>query len=79
MTATMALLSSGKAQIFNDAFIDFVDYLRVGKWNANKEIADEAAFYIDKIITTVPINYKKDPNINYIDIFEDISEDENNQ
>ena len=65
----MALLSNDKVNLFNDELINFVEYLIVTDHNKNEEMANLSAFIIDKMIINEQLDYKRDPEISFVNIF----------
>ena len=74
--ALMALLSSGKVHIFDDYFLILIQHLVNSCYNKDdnlvqsRVLADKASFILDYITANEPLNFQKNMEINYVEIFE---------
>jgi hypothetical protein len=65
----MAMLSSDKINLFNDKFIDLIEFLMVSIYNKTDEKASLGSFILDQITLNESLDYKVDPNINLVTYF----------
>lgn len=67
----MALLSSDKVNLFNENFLKLVNYiLNSSGFNKTEEDAEYAGFAIEKMIMNdETLDYKRDPDVNFIHRF----------
>lgn len=62
----MAMLSNDKVNLFNDRLYELMQYFVISEYNQSEEKAQFASFVLDKIIIKESLDYKKDPDINFI-------------
>ena len=74
--SVMALLSNDKANIFNDKLIEFMEYLVISDANKEEQEAQFASFVIDRIVLKELLDYKKDPNIDFIQVYSKYCQDQ---
>ena len=71
MFSILAMLSQDKVNLFNNRFQDFIDYLiAMSDCNSSEKKAQRAAVAIDLMVTSESLDYKSDPDIKFIKIFE---------
>jgi hypothetical protein len=71
MFSLLAMLSQDKVNLFNNRFQDFIDYLiAFSDCNSSEKKAQRAAQAIDAMVTSEILDYKSEPNIKFIKIFE---------
>jgi hypothetical protein len=71
MFSILAMLSQDKVNLFNNRLKDFMDYLiAMSDCNKSERNAQRAACAIDTMITNEILEYKSEPDIKFIKIFE---------
>ena len=71
MFSILAMLSQDKVNLFNNRLKDFMDYLiAMSDCNKSERNAQRAACAIDAMITNEILEYKSEPDIKFIKIFE---------
>ena len=71
MFSILAMLSQDKVNIFNGRLQDFIDYLiAMSEANKSDKNAQRAAQAIDAMCTNEILDYKSEPDIKFIKIFE---------
>lgn len=67
MFSVLALLSQDKVNLFTDSLILFMEYLIVmSGFNNTEKQAHRGANIIDQMITSEILDFKKQPEINFI-------------
>ena len=71
MFSVLALLSQDKVNLFTDSLILFMEYLIVmSGFNNTEKQAHRGANIIDQMITSEILDFKKHPEINFIQAFQ---------
>lgn len=66
----MAMLSNDKVNLFNEKLLDLMEYFIISDYNKCDEKAQLASYALDKIIIHETLDYRKDPDINLVLIFQ---------
>ncbi|CDW77053.1 rna-directed rna polymerase [Stylonychia lemnae] len=75
----MAMLSNDKVNLFNEKFLEFIEFLQISDYNRTEDQAQLASFLIDKMIIGEKFDYKKQSDINYVTVFQRYREDKENE
>ena len=71
MFSVLALLSQDKVNIFSDSLIQFMEYLiAMSGFNNTEKLSHRGANIIDQMITGEILDFKKQPEINFIQTFQ---------
>ena len=71
MFSILAMLSQDKVNLFNNRLQDFIDYLlAMSDCNKSEKNAQRGAWAIDSMISNEILDYKTEPDIKFIKIFE---------